>query len=280
MNRRKFLFSLGALGMTGIGLSVLNQIKTESKQPILFLGHGSPMNALADNEFSRSWKSIGKSLNPSAILVVSAHWETFGSKVFAGTTNKTIHDFYGFPQELFQMQYPAPANPDLAQQLSQKITTVETSHDWGLDHGAWSVLVHAFPQANIPVIQLSLNKNLTIADHFKLAQELNFLRNHGVLIIGSGNIVHNLRKIQWNNPLPFDWAQDFQNKVIQNFQNQDYAKTLELIKDNNFNLAHPSVEHFLPLIYIAALADSQDKVEIFTPKIDLASISMASFLLK
>lgn len=282
-NRRKFLtlIGLGTIGLTGVALTLKNILKTETeKQPLLFLGHGSPMNAIESNQFSESWKQIGKNLSPKAIVVVSAHWETSGTQVFSGSKNKIIYDFYGFPQELYSVQYSAPSNSQLAKSIAQKNSTIALSEAWGLDHGAWSVLVNAFPKGDIPVIQLSLNKNLSIKDHFELAKELKFLRDQGVLVIGSGNIVHNLRVLQWSNPAPYDWANDIQSKILDIVKNHDYEKLVELSKDSNFIKAHPTIEHYLPLIYTFGLADKNEEIITFTPTVEMGSISMASFLIK
>lgn len=281
MIRREFLTYLSIMGIAGISTKLLSLIKNnKTKQPLIFFGHGSPMNAIENNEFSSSWKNMAKDLNPQAILVISAHWETAGTKVFSGNVNKIIYDFFGFPNELYQVTYPAPSNSLLAKEINNNLSKIELSNDWGLDHGAWSVLIHAFPKAQIPVIQLSLNKNLTIKDHFQLAKEIKTLRNNGVLVIGSGNIVHNLRKLSFDNSKTYDWANNFQSKVLDTIKQKKFSKLLELSSDIDFNNSHPTIEHYLPLIYIASMADELDNVDIFTPKIELGSISMASFLIK
>ena len=252
-----------------------------NKQPLLFFGHGSPMNAIEDNTFSRSWREMGEKLNPTAILVVSAHWETKeGSFVFNGQNNTTIHDFFGVPQKLFQVQYPAPASPSLAETLSLKVPQIKKTEQWGLDHGAWSVLTHAFPQANIPTIQLSLSKKLSPLEHFNLAKELSFLRQQGVLIIGSGNIVHNLRVIDWSGQRQYDWAHNTQEEILKIIKEKSFPKLVEIIKTTDFQRSHPTIEHYLPLLYAFALAQENEDIIINTPSIELASISMASFVVK
>ena len=278
LSRRGFLTSIALLTLGGILMKNF-KFKNNKKQPLLFFGHGSPMNAIEDNNFSKAWQEMATGLSPQAILVVSAHWETYGTKVFSGDTNKMIYDFYGFPPSLSQVQYPAPANPNLAKELAQnKAITLDNS--WGLDHGAWSVLVHAFSKANIPVIQLSLNKNLSLKEHFEFAKELSFLRDQGVLVVASGNIVHNLREIDWSGKNTYDWAQKTQEDIINNIQAKDFYKVLELINTSEFKRSHPTVEHFVPLLYTLAMADKDEEVVVKTPLIELGSISMANFLIR
>lgn len=282
MKRRDFLFYLSTMTALGLSCKILDYLNYPSsdnqKQPLIFFGHGSPMNAIEDNKFSRSWKQIGKNLHPKAILVISAHWETQGTKIHGGNTNEMIYDFSGFPQPLYEVVYPAPSNPDLAQQLSN--SRLIEQDQWGLDHGAWSVLMHAFPEAKIPVIQLSLNKNLSPEEHFLLAKELKILRYQGVLIVGSGNIVHNLRLMNWKNAVQYLWAQQTQEQILKLIEAKKYEQLSLMTKTENFKLAHPTIEHFLPLLYIFALVDQEEQVTVFTPQIELGTISMASFLIK
>lgn len=228
MNRKNFITLLsGGIAMASIqpfydwtkGLG-----EEEEKMPVLFIGHGSPMNAIEDNEFSKRWQQMGKEIpTPKAVVVVSAHWLTKGTMVTAMPSPKTIHDFGGFPQALFDIQYPAPGSPELATEIQKLITNpaVELDHDWGLDHGTWSVVKHMYPDADIPVLQLSINYYKPAAYHYELAKQLLSLRKKGVLIIGSGNMVHNLRMVAWdklNEPeYGFDWALEmndiFKNKI-------------------------------------------------------------------
>ncbi|MEQ8424151.1 MAG: 4,5-DOPA dioxygenase extradiol, partial [Cyclobacteriaceae bacterium] len=204
-----------------MSLKNLNQLtssfKATEKYPTLFLGHGSPMNAIEENEFVRGWRHAGENLpKPSAVLCISAHWETEGTFVTAMDSPKTIHDFYGFPKSLFNVQYPAPGSPDLAIETKNTIssTEVELDYSWGLDHGSWSVVKHLYPNADVPVIQMSLDYTKPAYYHYALARELNVLRRKGVLIIGSGNMVHNLRIMDWNKPNEgFDWAQEANEKL-------------------------------------------------------------------
>jgi 4,5-DOPA dioxygenase extradiol len=251
----------------------------DSKMPSIFVGHGSPTNAIEDNEFSRSWAEMGRRLpKPTAILCISAHWETEGTHVAAMETPKTIHDFYGFPRPLYEMRYPAPGSPSLAQLVrgGVRTTEVQLNHDWGLDHGAWSVLCWMFPTADIPVVQLSLDRTKDAAFHYALGRELRTLRNQGVLILGSGNIVHNLGRINWQDTA-YDWAVEF----------DDTMKGLILSRDHNAivrydrlgraaQLSVPTNEHFLPLLYILALQETNDRVGFFADKVTLGSISMRS----
>lgn len=278
LSRRSFLTSIALVTLGGFLMKNL-KFKNNKKQPLLFFGHGSPMNAIENNQFSNTWKEMAAGLSPQAILVVSAHWETYGTKVFSGEANKMIYDFYGFPPSLSQVQYPAPANPTLAKELEKnKLITPDDS--WGLDHGAWSVLVHAFSKANIPVIQLSLNKNLSLKEHFEFAKELSFLREQGVLVVASGNIVHNLREMDWSGQSSYDWAQKTQEEIIKNIEAKDFSKVLDLTKTPEFKRSHPTVEHFIPLLYTLAMASKDEEVVVKTPLIELGSISMANFLIR
>lgn len=282
MKRRELLIYLSTMTALGLSYKILDYLNnpevTTERQPLIFFGHGSPLNAIEDNQFSRSWKQIGQNLNPKAILVISAHWETEGTRIHAGNKNPMIYDFAGFPQELYKINYPAPSNPELAHQLTK--SRLIQPDQWGLDHGAWSVLLHAFPKAQIPVIQLSLNKNLSPEEHFILAKELKVLRHQGVLIVGSGNIVHNLRLMDWKNQIKYLWAQQTQEQILKLIENKEYEKLYSITQTENFKLAHPTLEHYLPLLYIFALADKDENVEVFTPQIELSTISMASFLIK
>jgi 4,5-DOPA dioxygenase extradiol len=263
----------------------MNQDNTSnSRMPVLFVGHGSPMYALEENEFTQSWKELGKSMpKPKAIICISAHWETNGSMVTVLPNPTTIHDFGGFPRALYEMQYPALGNPILAHDI-QKSThgaSIGLDEKWGFDHGCWCVLKHMYPDADIPVIQLSLDYNKSPQYHYELAQELALYRNNGVLIIGSGNLVHNLRMVAWdkmNSPeYGFDWA----------LQANDIFKRL-IIEDNHKELIHytglgrevmmavPSPDHFLPLLYTLALKDKNDSVSFFNDKAVLGSLTMTS----
>jgi len=259
-------------------------LPSSPRMPTLFVGHGSPMNAITDNAYSREWKRLGDSLpTPSAILCVSAHWMTRGTTlVHIGSRPKTIHDFGGFPQALYDAQYPAPGAPDIAQAT---IELVRSSHlkgdtEWGLDHGAWSVLIKMFPKADIPVFQLSLDLARPPAEHFALAQELKPLREKGVLIVGSGNIVHNLMALVRGGSHAYDWAEDFDARAAHAIGDRDFgalAKPLSLAR--TLPLAHPTLEHYLPVLFPAAVADDKDELSFFNVGIEMGSISMRSFVL-
>jgi 4,5-DOPA dioxygenase extradiol len=263
--------------------NAFSNLSSTPRMPALFVGHGSPMNAILDNEYSRSWRKIGESLpTPKAILCVSAHWMTRGTTlVHIGRNPKTIHDFGGFPPELFAQQYNAPGAPDFAQATIDLLqeSHVEGDDRWGLDHGAWSVLIQMFPKADIPVFQLSLDLSKGLADHFKLAAELRALREKGVLIIGSGNIVHNLRALNFDGQV-FDWAVEFDRYMADAIEARDVGKVLDAGSIGRAAaLSHPTVEHFLPLLYPLAVMDKADDLSFFNDTIDLGSISMRSFVL-
>ena len=252
--------------------------------PVLFVGHGSPMNAIEENEFVFKWRELGDSIPwPKAILCISAHWETRGTFITAMPRPSTIHDVGGFPKELYNVQYPAPGSPELAFEVKREVlsTSVGLDEKWGLDHGAWSVIKNIYPGANVPVVELSMDYNLTPQNHYELAKELVLFRRNGVLIIGSGNIVHNLRMISWehaNEPeYGFDWA------LLAN------DKFKKLILDNNFKdlinyqklgrevqMAVPTPDHFIPLLYTLALKEEKESIEFFNDKPVMGSLSMTS----
>ncbi len=285
-NRRDFVKTLALLPLTrfALKLNTLNKITEQyghtETMPVLFLGHGNPMNAIEENEFTKGWADAGKSIvKPNAILCISAHWETPGTYITAMDKPKTIHDFGGFPQPLFDLQYPAPGDVELARETKEGITKtpVDLNYDWGLDHGCWVVVSRMYPKADIPVIQLSLDYNKPAQWHFELAKELAFLRKKGVLIIGSGNMVHNLGMLNWKDDKPFDWAIEANDTVKKRIAQHDYESL------TNYNslgkamqLAVPTPEHYLPLLYTLALQDSNEKVSFFNDKNVMGSISMTS----
>lgn len=254
------------------------------KMPVLFLGHGSPMNAIEENEFVAGFRNIGKTVpKPAAVLCISAHWETFGTKVTAMDHPKTIHDFGGFPRALFEVQYPAPGNPELAGEIKHSIekAEVELDQNWGLDHGAWSVIKHLFPSADIPVIQLSLNRNQPAKYHYELARELAWLRNKGVLIIGSGNMVHNLGMVAWNkmnvDNFAYDWTTEASFKMKQFISEREHEKLINYrLQGSSFERAIPTPEHFLPLLYVLALQENDEKTTFFNDKAVGGSLTMTS----
>ncbi len=245
---------------------------------MLFLGHGSPMNAISDNEFTNGWKLAAKSIpRPDTVVCISAHWETSGTFVTAMNKPPTIHDFYGFPGELFAVQYPAPGNPGLAEKIRRTIPEIELDFNWGLDHGCWSVLTHLFPNADVPVIQMSLDCNKTPQAHYELAKELTFLRNENVLIIGSGNIVHNLRMMEWNSDSGFDWAvkaNELLKTLIAGEEHRQLTQYQTL--GTEVQLSVPTPEHYLPLLYVLALKDKNETVSFFNDTVIYGSISMTS----
>ncbi|WP_460946819.1 4,5-DOPA-extradiol-dioxygenase [Spirosoma daeguense] len=252
--------------------------------PILFVGHGSPMNGIEDNEFSRRWTNMAKEIpTPTAVLVVSAHWFTRGTKITAMDFPETIHDFGGFPKALFDVQYPAPGNPTLAKETASLIKSahVELAHDWGLDHGTWTVVRHMYPDAKIPVLQLSIDFTKGPQYHYDLAKELYTLRRKGVLIMGSGNMVHNLRMVAWdkmNEPnFGYDWAHELNGRFKQLISDGD---TKPLINYNLLGrdaaLAIPTPEHYLPLLYILGLKGTNDSVSFFNDRAVAGSLTMTS----
>ncbi len=259
-------------------------LTSTEKMPVLFLGHGSPMNAIEENEFVDGFRQVGKEIpRPAAILCISAHWETRGTYVTAMEKPMTIHDFGGFPQELFDVQYPAPGSPKLALETQSLVETAEVGLDekWGLDHGAWSVIKHLYPEADVPVIQLSLDYYRTPRDHYALASELKALREKGVLIIGSGNMVHNLRMVAWNKlrepGYGFDWALEAQGKMRKLILDGDHTSLIDYSSQGKaFELAIPTPEHFLPLLYALALKDAKDQVILFNDKAVGGSLTMTS----
>lgn len=250
--------------------------------PVLFLGHGSPMNAIDENEFVTEWKNTAKTLSrPNAILCISAHWETKGTFVTAMEHPRTIHDFGGFPQELFDVQYPAPGNAELARETKAIIRKTEIGLDerWGLDHGCWSVLTRMYPTADVPVVQLSLDYSQPAHYHYDLAKELSPLRRKGVLIVGSGNIVHNLRLVAWdkmNEPgFGYDWAIEANEKMKKFILSGDHQSLINYRDQGKaFNLAIPTPEHFLPLLYTLALKEGDEEIQLFNGKPIMGSLSM------
>jgi 4,5-DOPA dioxygenase extradiol len=252
--------------------------------PVLFLGHGSPMNAIEENEFVAGFRNVAKTIpKPSAILCVSAHWETKGTFVTAMQNPSTIHDFGGFPKALFDVQYPAPGSPDLANETKSIVTKTEVGLDekWGLDHGAWSVIKHLYPNADVPVIQMSLDYYQTPQYHYELAKELASLRKKGVLIIGSGNMVHNLRMVAWDKlnvaGYGFDWALQASDKMKKYILNGDHQQLINFRNHGKpFELAIPTPEHYLPLLYAMALKEENEAVSLFNDKAVAGSLTMTS----
>jgi 4,5-DOPA dioxygenase extradiol len=254
------------------------------KMPVLFLGHGSPMNAIEENQFVTGFRNLAKTLpKPNAILCISAHWFTSGTKVTAMEMPRTIHDFGGFPQELFEVQYPAKGSPELAT-ITQELllpTAVELDVHWGLDHGAWSVIKHLYPDANVPVIQMSIDYTKSGQYHFELAQKLSVLRNKGILIIGSGNIIHNLRLVDFYNfdkdNYGYDWAIEAKENINDYLLNGNFQPLIDFEKQNKaFQLSIPTPEHYLPLIYTLGLKGKSEELSLFNDKLVAGSLSMTS----
>jgi 4,5-DOPA dioxygenase extradiol len=255
----------------------------KNAMPILFIAHGSPMNALANNDYTRALGLLKTSIEtPKAILMISAHWMTRGVQVTSMSHPKTIHDFGGFPKALFDIQYPAPGLPELADTIIKTISSVPIEADakeWGLDHGAWSVLRHIYPEANIPVLQLSMDMSKPAQYHYEMGQKLKFLRSQGVLIIGSGNIVHNLRQINWDeNAQALDWAVEFDQWVKEKAINRDFNSLVkDFAKTKSGQLSVPTPDHYYPLLYILGAVDEKDQLSTVYEGMQNASISMRSF---
>ena len=257
----------------------------EKLQPVFFIGHGSPMNGIENNVFSEQWKKIGKQIDlPSAVLVISAHWLTKGTHVTAMKEPKTIHDFGGFPQALFDVQYPAPGSPFLAGETAKLITSTDVGldHDWGLDHGTWTVVRHMFPDANVPVLQLSIDYNQPASYHYNLAKQLFDLRKRGVLILGSGNMIHNLRMLDWRSidspGFGFDWAIELNDIFKKKILSKDHTSLINYEGlSKNAKLAIPTPDHYYPMIYNLALQSEKDNVEFFNDDYVGGSLSMTSF---
>lgn len=286
MNRRIFLQQTGAAMAMGATLktfaAMTKNTQSGERLPVLFVGHGTPMNAIEENEITRGWQRMVQGLTPSAILCISAHWETAGTRVTAAPAPKTIHDFYGFPPELYAVNYPAPGSPALAGEIRRDVqaVTVQEDHEWGLDHGAWSVIRHMFPAANIPVLQLSLDRGLSPRGHAELAASLSFLRRRGVLIVGSGNLVHNIRAASWDMEQAYDWAAEFDEQARRLIISNDLS---ELARSDRLSraaaLSIPTPEHWLPLLYAVGLRESDERVAFFNEVIQMGSMSMRSFVI-
>ncbi len=289
MKRKDFLKSLALVPLIGSTMNLrdldkmTSNMSNTSKIPVLFLGHGSPMNAIEENQFVQGFRKVGQQIEtPNAILCISAHWETRGTFVTSMQHPPTIHDFGGFPQALFDVQYPAPGSPELAKEMQKLITKTEVGLDenWGLDHGAWTVIKHLYPEANIPIIEMSIDYTKPPQYHYELAKQLNSLRNKGVLIIGSGNMVHNLRMLAWNKlneDFAFDWATEANDKMKQFILDGDHKSLIDFKSQGKaFDLAIPTPEHFLPLLYTLALKDDKEKVGFFNDKPVAGSLTMTS----
>jgi 4,5-DOPA dioxygenase extradiol len=296
MQRRTLLTSAAALSATGLGMSAspaaagladLKSLNRTARMPVLFLGHGSPMNAIEDNEYRRSWEALGREFGsrlpqPQLILCISAHWLTQGWWLTAMDKPRTIHDFGGFPQALFDQQYPAPGSAAVAQELGDLLRQPRLRLDrqeWGFDHGTWSVLKPMFPKASIPVLQLSMDYGRPAAEHLALGRELKALRDRGVLIVGSGNIVHNLRATRRGTPSSqaYDWALEFDAHIARAMESGDVQALQDFQKLGQVaQLAHPTHDHYLPLLYASGAVDAKEAPRFFNNSYQSASISMRS----
>lgn len=263
---------------------IINNNGSTERMPALFVGHGSPMNAIEYNEFAEGWKNITANIpTPTAILCISAHWETRGTYVTAMERPRTIHDFYGFPKALFDVEYPAPGSPALAELTMQAIQSeqVQPDHQWGLDHGCWSILNHMYPDATIPVVQLSMNQLQKPEWHYTLAREISALRNKGVLIVGSGNMVHNLGVMNWRTPeTGYDWAMEANENLKDLIVRGDHQQlTAYHTLGKAVQQSVPTPEHFLPLLYLLGLKNDADNLQFFNDKTIYGSISMTSVMI-
>lgn len=290
MNRRQFIKTMLPIGVIGttFGLKEFGKLgsslSSTEEYPMLFLGHGSPMNAIEENQFVQGFRKVAEQLpTPVAILCVSAHWETKGTKVTAMEQPKTIHDFGGFPKELYEVQYPAPGSPEIAGEIQKLVTRkhIELDHHWGLDHGAWSVIKHLYPKATIPVLQLSIDYTMSAQQHFELAKELRILRKKGILVIGSGNMVHNLRMVAWDKfqerDFGFDWAKEASTFFKKNILDKNFKELIDYkAKGQAVQMAIPTPEHYLPLIYTLGLTNEKESIELFNDEYVAGSLTMTS----
>ncbi|MFP9229086.1 4,5-DOPA-extradiol-dioxygenase [Pectobacterium cacticida] len=253
-----------------------------SRMPALFLGHGSPMNVLESNVYTQTWQALSETLpRPKAIIAVSAHWYTRGTAVTAMENPRTIHDFGGFPQALFDTQYPAPGSPELAERIQQVLAPYPVTADrgqWGLDHGAWGVLIKMYPNADIPVVQLSIDGTQPAAYHYELGRKLSVLRDAGIMIVASGNVVHNLRMVKWDgDAVPYPWAVSFNQFVRDNLAYQgDNHPLVNFMQHDGAALSNPTPEHYLPLLYVLGSWDGKEPITVPVDGIEMGSLSMLS----
>lgn len=255
-----------------------------SRMPVLFVGHGSPMNAIEDNEYTRGWRSIAERIpKPEVILSVSAHWYTKETKIMNDENPRTIYDMYGFPRELYEVSYNTAGSPDTARVCGELISR-ETIYDnsWGIDHGTWSVLVHMYPERDIPVFQISIDAYASPREHYIIGQELRSLREQGVLILGSGNIVHNLRLVDWHRAdKGFDWAYEFDDYIYESILNRNHDNILKYNELGNIaKLAVPTPDHFYPLLYVLGASDEDDKITVYNKSCELGSLTMTAYLME
>jgi 4,5-DOPA dioxygenase extradiol len=294
VERKSFLRLMAGMGMAGtaLKLSALDQLtdglQPSGRMPVLFMGHGSPMNAIEENSFTAGFRKAAQEIpRPQAILCISAHWETRGTWVTAMERPRTIHDFGGFPKALYEVQYPAPGSPALATETKDLLagTTVGLDQTWGLDHGAWSVVKHMYPEADEPVIELSLDHDMTAEQHYALARRLAPLRDKGVLVLGSGNLVHNMRLVAWDRleqpGFAYDWAQEAREKMNALILAGDHAALMDYrAQGQAFQLAIPTSEHYLPLMYALALKRDDEHASLFNDQAVAGSLTMTSVVIR
>lgn len=250
------------------------------KMPVLFIGHGSPMNVIENNEFTKKWSELGETLpTPKAILVISAHWYTNNTLVLDSDENRIIFDMYGFPKELYEIKYPAKGSKDLSLRIDELLDISVLDSSWGLDHGTWSILYFMYPYADIPVIQLSIDQNMSANEHYELGEKLKPLRDEGILIIGSGNIVHSFKYLDTSKTVGHDWAIKYDKTVKEAIFNKKYDLLIEYEKLSEYsNLAFQTPDHYLPLLYILGLSDMDEKVTVFNEACIMGSMSMTSYI--
>ncbi len=253
-----------------------------SKMPMIFVGHGSPMNAIEDNQYTRGWREMAAKLpKPEAIISISAHWYTNGTKIINEQKPKTIYDMYGFPKELYEISYNTPGNPKLAENVKSLISKPSVfDNSWGIDHGTWSVLVHMYPERDIPLIQISIDAAAPPEEHYRIGKELKALRHQGVLLFGTGNIVHNLGILDWGmEDKGFDWAYEFDDYIQENIENRKPENVINYLSfGKSAKLSVPTPDHFYPILYILGASDEEDRLSIYNKGCMVGSLSMTSYL--
>jgi 4,5-DOPA dioxygenase extradiol len=266
---------------------IYNGSKNTERMPLLFIGHGSPLFTLGDNYYTESWKKLGRDLpRPEAVVCISAHWQTAGTYVTAMPKPQTIHDFGGFPPALYDIRYEAPGDPDLAGVISNAVTgsVISPDQSWGLDHGAWTVIRHIYPDAEVPVIEISLDYHKSPKYHYELGKELSFLRDRGILIIGSGNLVHNLSKVAWDHAnedeFGYDWALKANDIFRRLILDRDHGSLIDYnLLGSVVRMAVPSPDHFLPLLYVLGMQQEGEEIKVFTDKAVMGSLTMTSVMI-
>lgn len=283
----RFLYRLNIMTLKDLHKQAM-VLEDTPLMPVIFVGHGTPMNAIEDNEFVHEWNKLGSDLpRPKAILCISAHWETRGTYVTAMEHPKTIHDFYGFPQELYKQRYPAHGFKDLAEVVQKEVENINIGldYEWGLDHGSWSVLKHIYPFADIPVVQMSIDHFKDGRYHYDLGKELLFLRRKGILVVGSGNMIHNLRMVRvengdFNTEYGYDWAFELNDLFKEKILNQEHTSLIDYKRiSNSAQLAIPTPEHYIPMLYTLSLQQKDERIRIFNDKVIAGSLSMTSLII-